>query len=100
MLDRREVVRTIRFGLYNIYNDQNGGLESALRGMFQANIDLGIFQDTKVTGGIFERDTGGYRVAATKELILHCGRVSVFCHKAEHFTLEALCLHIPNIVSF
>ena len=34
----------IRFGTYNIRNGRNGGLESALRGMSQANIDLGIFQ--------------------------------------------------------
>ena len=35
---------TIRFGTYNIRNDRNGGLESALRGVSQANMDLGIFQ--------------------------------------------------------
>ena len=37
----------IRFGTYNIRNGRNGGLESALRGMSQANMDLGIFQETK-----------------------------------------------------
>ena len=34
----------IRFGTYNIRNGRNGGMESALRGMAQANMDLGIFQ--------------------------------------------------------
>ena len=34
----------IRFGNYNLCNGQNRGLESALRGMSQANMDLGIFQ--------------------------------------------------------
>ena len=34
----------IRFSTYNIRNGRNGGLESELRGMAQANIDLGIFQ--------------------------------------------------------
>ena len=42
----------IRFGTYNIRNGRSGGLESALRGMGQANIDLGVFQDTKCTDGI------------------------------------------------
>ena len=37
----------IRFGTYNIRNGRNGVLESALRGMSQANMDLGIFQETK-----------------------------------------------------
>ena len=33
----------IIFGAYNIRNRRNGGLESAIRGMSQANMDLGIF---------------------------------------------------------
>ena len=33
----------IIFGTYNIRNGRNGGLESALRGMAQANMDLRIF---------------------------------------------------------
>ena len=55
----------IRFGTYNIRNGSNGGLESALRGMSQANIDLGIFQETKCTDGIYTRESAGYRVVAT-----------------------------------
>ena len=35
---------TIRFGFYNICNVRNGGLESVLRGMYQANMDLVIFK--------------------------------------------------------
>ena len=34
----------IRFSTYNIRNGRNGGLESALWGMSQANMDLGISQ--------------------------------------------------------
>ena len=43
----------IKFGTYNIRNGRNGGLESALRVMAQANIDLGVFQETKCTDGIY-----------------------------------------------
>ena len=43
----------IRFVTYNIRNGPNRGLESALMGIYQANMDLGIFQETKVTGGIY-----------------------------------------------
>ena len=39
----------IIFGTYNIRNGGKGGLESALRGMSQANMDLGILQETKIT---------------------------------------------------
>ena len=43
----------IRFGTYNIRNGRNGELESALRVMSQANMDLSIFQETKCTYGIY-----------------------------------------------
>ena len=52
----------IRFGTYNIRKGSNGGLESALRGMSQANMDLGIFKETKVTDGIYTRGSAGYSV--------------------------------------
>ena len=42
----------IKFGTYNIRNGRNGGLEVALRGMEQANLDMGILQDTKITDGV------------------------------------------------
>ena len=32
------------FGTYNIHNIRNGGLDSVLRGISQANMDMGIFQ--------------------------------------------------------
>ena len=43
------LTRPIRFGTYNIWNGWNGGLESTLHGMSQANMDLGVFQETKLT---------------------------------------------------
>ena len=46
----------IKFGTYNIKNGRNGGLELALQGMAQANIDLGVFQETKCTDGIYTRE--------------------------------------------
>ena len=55
----------IRFGTYNIRNGQNGGLESALRGMSQAKMELGIFQETKFTEGIYTRESARYLVVAT-----------------------------------
>ena len=68
----------IRFGTYNIHNGCNGSLESALRGMSQANIGLGIFQETKVTDGIYTRGSAGYSVVATDAPSRHCGGVEVF----------------------
>ena len=36
----------IKFGTCNIRNGRNGGLEAALRGMDQANMDMGVMQTT------------------------------------------------------
>ena len=43
----------IKSGTYNIRNGPNGGLEAALRGMEQANLDMGILQETKITNGVY-----------------------------------------------
>ena len=98
--DRRETVCKICFGSYNICNDRNGGLESVLCRVSQANIGLGVFQETKFTGGVYERDSEGYRVAATKAPIPHRSSVAIFYCEAEHFTFEVLCFHVPNVFRF
>ena len=51
--DKKEEV--IHFGYYNIQNGCDGGLGSELHGMAQANINLGITQETKVSVGIYTR---------------------------------------------
>ena len=51
-LQGEEAVHPIRFGMYNIVNGRNGGIESILQGILQANMDIGVFQETKVTKGI------------------------------------------------
>ena len=68
----------IIFGTYNIRNGRNRGLESALRGMSQSNMDLGIFQETKCTDGIYTCGSAGYRVVATDAPSQHCCGVALF----------------------
>ena len=93
-------VRPIRFGLYNIRNSRNGGLEFALRGMSQANMDLGIFQGTKITKFIYTRESSGYKVVATETPIAHSGVVAIFYRMKDHFSVEAFQTHRANVVSF
>ena len=83
----------IRFGTYNIRNGGNwcnGGLESALLGMSQANMDLGIFQETKVTDGVYTRGSDGYIVVVTYAPSRHRSGVAVFHWPAPHFAVEAV----------
>ena len=63
----------IRFGTYNIRNGRRGGLESTLRRMSQANMDLGILQETKIMNGIYTRGSAGYTVIATDAPSRHRG---------------------------
>ena len=75
---RGKLGHPIRFGTYNIHNVRNRGMETALHRMSQGNVDLGVFQETKVTGGIFARESSGYLVSATEALKLHHGGIVVF----------------------
>ena len=98
----REMLGTmpISFGTYNICNGRNGGLKSALRGMSQANMDLGIFQEKKVTDGMYTRGSAGYSIVATDAPSRHCRGVAVFHRPSPHFAVEAVQQFGPNIIGF
>ena len=49
----------IRFSTYNICNGRNGEFYSELREMSQVNMDLGIFQETKVLDRIYTHRLSG-----------------------------------------
>ena len=90
----------IRFGTYNICNGRNGGLEAALREMSQANMDLGILQETKLTYGIYTRGSVGYSVVATDAPSRHRGGIAIFYRSEAHFAVEAVEKFGPNIIGF
>ena len=90
----------IRFGTYNICNGRNGGLEAALRGMSQANMDLGILQETKLTDGIYTRGSAGYSVVATDAPSRHRGGVAIFYRSTPHFAVEAVEKFGTNVIRF
>ena len=88
----------IRFGTYNIRNGRKGGLEAALRGMSQANIDLGILQETKLTVGVYTRGLAGYKVITTDAPSRHRGGVALFYCLTPHFVVEAVERCGPNVM--
>ena len=90
----------IGFGTYNIRNGRNRGLESALRGMSQANMDLGIFQWKKCTDVINTRESAGYRVVATDAPSRHRGGVALFYRPSPLFAVEAVRQYGLNVMSF
>ena len=90
----------IRFGTYNIRNGRNGRLEAALRGMSQANMDLGVLQETKLTNGIYTRGSAGYSFVVTDSPSRHRGGVAIFHQPAPHFAVEAVRKYRPNVIRF
>ena len=68
--------------------------------MSQANMDLGIFQETKVTDGIYTSRLTGYSVVATDAPSQHHGRVAVFHWPAPHFAVEAVQQLGTNVIGF
>ena len=90
----------IRFGTYNIRNVRNGGLESALRGMSQANMELGIFKETKITNGVYTLRSAGYIVVSIDTPIRHRSGVAVFYRPSPRYAMEAVQKFGPNIVGF
>ena len=72
----------------------------ALRGMYQANMDLGIFQETKLTGGVYTRGSDGYSVIATDAPIQHRGGVAVFYRPSPIYAVETIQQFGPSVVGF
>ena len=62
---------------YNICNGRNGGLESALNAMVQANMDLRVLFKTNITGGVKMCRSSGYSVVASEVPIKHQGGESI-----------------------
>ena len=90
----------IRFESYNIRNGWNSGLESDLSGMSQSNLDLVVFQETKLMGGVYTCGSAGYSFVATDTPIRHRGGVAVFYQTSLWYAVEAIHQFVPNIVGF
>ena len=98
--DSTEEEVPIKFGTYNIRNGRNGGLEEALRVMEQANLDMGILQETKITDGAYTRASAGYRVVATDAPSRHRGEIAMFYREGAGFAVEEVRQYGPNVLSF
>ena len=68
--------------------------------MSQANMDLGILQETKLTNGVYTRRSAGYSVIATDEPSGHRGGTAIFYRSEPHFVVEAVEKFGPNFVGF
>ena len=68
--------------------------------MSHANMDLRVFQETKVTRGIYTQESSGYMVVATEALSAHSDGIDIFYRRAEHLLVKALQNYGANVVRF
>ena len=67
--------------------------------MAQANMDLGVLQETKCTDGVYTRTSAGYRVVATDAPSWHRGGIALFYKEGTDFAVEEVRPYGPNIIS-
>ena len=67
--------------------------------MIQTNVDIGIFQETKRTEGIYSRFLAGYKVVVTPAPSQHQGGVAIFCRDSPVFAVQAICQFGTNIIT-
>ena len=70
-----------------------------MQGMVKSNVDMGVFQETKLTDGIYTRGSSGYKVVATSAPIQHHGGVALFYQDSPAFTFKTICQFGVNIVA-
>ena len=63
-------------------------------------MELGVFQETKVTDGIYMIVLAGYRIILSDAPRRYCEGVDVFFQDVPHFQVKAIHPHGPNVTSF
>ena len=91
---------SIAVASYNIRSGRSGGLESALRAMEAMGVDLGVFLETKLTGGIYTRFSSGYSVVASDAASAHQGGITLFWRPNKSYEVEDWRVRSPNVLSF
>ena len=90
---------TITVANWNIRNGRNGGLEGALRAVKALGVDFGLLTETKLTGGIYTRNSSGYEVLATDAVNAHQGGVAICWRKSADFEVEETRAWGPNVMT-
>ena len=67
--------------------------------MGQSNLDVGVFQDTKLTGGIYTRISDGYKFVVTPAQSQHRSGVMLFCWDPPASAVELIRQFGVNIIA-
>ena len=71
-------MEVVRFSTHNIQNISNGGLDLALRGMYQLNVDLGLLQGAKINVVVYVRDSADFCIIVSDGRSRHRGGMALF----------------------
>ena len=71
-----------------------------LRGVAQANLDLGVIQETKIKDGVYTCISAGNSIVARNTKSRHCGGVVVFYCVSLSFSVEVMQQFGPKVVRF
>ncbi len=63
-------------------------------------VDIGVFLETKLTGGIYTWNLSGYSVVASDALSVHQGGIALFWWANKMYEVEDWCIRGPNVLSF
>ena len=61
---------------------------------------LEIYQETKLTDGVYTRGSAGYSVITTESPSRHRGGVAIFYRSEPHFVVEAVKKFGHNVIGF
>ena len=91
---------SIAVATWNIHNDRNGGLESALRAMEALDAALGSFLETKVTSGIYTLNSSGHSIVPLDAPFAQQGGIAVFWQANKMYEVEDWRICGPNVLPF
>jgi exonuclease III len=83
---------------YNILNAGGNRLNMALRAMAFMRVDLGLFQETKLSHDKFTHQCCGYQVCATRAKSSSQGGVALFYRESKNWTIEGVHFYGPNVM--
>ena len=83
--------------LLNIMDGRKSRLNAAIRCMEQANIDVGLLTETKLSTDMYTKSTMGYTVSATKAVGMS-GGVALVHRQGKGWGLESIRSFGPNVI--
>ena len=87
--------------LWNIRDGRNGGLEGDTKGMNAMGVDVALFQEGKLTGEFYTKNSSGYTIAATDTATSGQGGLALYWREDNaRFEVEEVWKQHPNVMSF